>query len=1256
MVLFLNSNQQEEPPKPQDDVQTYDIYWNVDREQYMVQTESGLSARKRDKDGFWHIRFFVNGQLTELKVADGAIVSAIDSARAMGLEFDAEGTVIGVIDIDDMPVTKAAWNFFVKSVGKKKVKFNSSTSFEGINAELTLAENCEIYDMTGHSGEPGTKTELLEMDRVCAFANEDGEVYLIFVYERQIVKTITAYCDECKEEAQWVEWTDTKTLPIVSGHYFLSGDVTLRDQQSILENNTKICLDLNGKTVTGARNCRVYALFEHNIVLSIFDNSEAKTGVIKAIGESPNEGGVIWVRHKDGTCNLYGGTLDGSEYYLINAEVYEGDNIYYVGKHGATVNTGGTFNMYNGTIIGGTAYRAENCPWEYAGNGGAVCVMPHNDVEAGIFNMYDGEIYGGIANAGGNIQLYGEMNMYGGKIYGGQTKDANGKLIQSTGWENMFIVNGTFSMSGGEIAGHVQAIDTAAGDKYAATINLSGTAVIYGAESGYTNITLHAGSGDGVKINVGKMEEGACIGITASGVFTTQTDAENAKYFISDTPGTFVAYQGGLAVVLKTSSIEMCECGDKAVGMPGHTCTDLTWTEVPGNSALNPAFFVQGGNYKLMGNVTLTESIVVSASAKQLRIDLNGYTLSVGNGSRVVNTWLATNLEILTITDSSASGNGKIRVFGTANTEGGCVAATNNVVFKLYGGTLDASGYTMTSDWAGGAAVFVFGNSKFYMYGGQILGGKCTLQNGSAVDIYSETAAMTMYGGVIRGGYSDNSGGNIRVLGSMNLHGGEVYGGSVKGSGGNLLLVGTFNMTGGKIYGGSGAYGYNIASYGGTMNLSGGEIAGGVMVEGASKVNLSGNIKINAGEDYNLKLGDEAAVVVVGELVVGETANIKVSASVGRVFATGNGVELNDTNKAFFSSEVESTEITVKDGGFAITLEATDILGCECGGRAVGNEHHTCNELSWIEVPANEALNPSFFAGGGSFKLMGDVTVTDQIIISGSATELHIDLNGYTLTKAGGERVINGWAASNLVSLTITDSSEAGTGKITENITKANGPEVMYAAYAQLRMGDGVCWNGDSGHSRMCAEDAVVVRDEKGVIEPQYSYVLMHEQGVERINPEKMTYSMCDTFVKYSFDQLFRGTYLPVTVPELAGAAVDVPTCTLEGGLEEDNRFALTTGIVKANYSLDYVTMVITDETGNEVFNHWMFPSVTKRLDNNSNDYQIRCLIMEFDLAGYAVPLKYVSLESGKTYHAVITGNLATGDSFVVKDFSFTNG
>ena len=226
---------------------------------------------------------------------------------------------------------------------------------------------------------------------------------------------------------------------------------------------------------------------------------------------------------------------------------------------------------------------------------------------------------------------------------------------------------------------------------------------------------------------------------------------------------------------------------------------------------------------------------------------------------------------------------------------------------------------------------------------------------------------------------------------------------------------------------------------------------------------------------------------------------------------------------------------------------------------------------------------------------------------------------------------------------------------ISKNYTEANGPEVMYEAYAQLRLADAIVFYFETGHTRMIAEEPVVIRDENGKIDGQYSYVLCHEQGVTVLDEKNKTYSTCPTFKKYTFENLFAGYYLPVTNIEFITGEFDIPECTLEGGVS-DSRLGLTTGIVKANYSLDYVSMVITDSQGNVVFDRWMFPTVAKRADNNSYDYQIRRVIMEYDLAGFAVPLRTVNFQPGETYHAVITGNLATGDSFVVNDFSFTHG
>jgi len=65
-----------------------------------------------------------------------------------------------------------------------------------------------------------------------------------------------------------------------------------------------------------------------------------------------------------------------------------------------------------------------------------------------------------------------------------------------------------------------------------------------------------------------------------------------------------------------------------------------------------------------------------------------------------------------------------------------------------------------------------------------------------------------------------------------------------------------------------------------------------------------------------------------------------------------------------------------------------------------------------------------------------------------------------------------------------------------------------------------------------------------------------------------------------------------------------------------------------------------------------------KRLVTRSDFDGLACAMMlkELDLIAFAVPLKEVAFQKGETYHAVITGNMPTGDSFVVKDFSFTNG
>lgn len=226
----------------------------------------------------------------------------------------------------------------------------------------------------------------------------------------------------------------------------------------------------------------------------------------------------------------------------------------------------------------------------------------------------------------------------------------------------------------------------------------------------------------------------------------------------------------------------------------------------------------------------------------------------------------------------------------------------------------------------------------------------------------------------------------------------------------------------------------------------------------------------------------------------------------------------------------------------------------------------------------------------------------------------------------------------------------------TKKYTDYNGDVVMYDSYAQLRMGDAVIYRHETGgHSRVCSSDAVVVRDETGKINGQYSYVLMHEQGVETRDEDNLTYTTWKVDEKYTFENLYSRYYLPITIKEFITGEFQEVECTLEGGLN-DSRLGLTTGTIHSNYALDYVTVQIADDAGNVVFKQIMFPGVSRAVIDGGYYTQCRMGHKEFDLANFGSALQKINLEKGADYHATITATLMPGDSVVVNDFTFTNG
>ena len=226
---------------------------------------------------------------------------------------------------------------------------------------------------------------------------------------------------------------------------------------------------------------------------------------------------------------------------------------------------------------------------------------------------------------------------------------------------------------------------------------------------------------------------------------------------------------------------------------------------------------------------------------------------------------------------------------------------------------------------------------------------------------------------------------------------------------------------------------------------------------------------------------------------------------------------------------------------------------------------------------------------------------------------------------------------------------------LTDPFILGNDEQTIYESYAAMRAGDAYCYHKETGgHTRMAAEDPVVVRDQNGLIDPQLSYVISHEQGYYTRDDEAGTYSSWRIGFKYYFANLYFDWVVPVTCEELLSGELEPVEVTLEG--KQDGYAGMFTGTVHANYHLDAVTLMITDSKGNVVLDHPMWVDAQKNAEYANQYYTGRVLNEKYDLANMSMIISNADLKPGETYHYTITANLATFDNVVVNESSFTYG
>lgn len=229
---------------------------------------------------------------------------------------------------------------------------------------------------------------------------------------------------------------------------------------------------------------------------------------------------------------------------------------------------------------------------------------------------------------------------------------------------------------------------------------------------------------------------------------------------------------------------------------------------------------------------------------------------------------------------------------------------------------------------------------------------------------------------------------------------------------------------------------------------------------------------------------------------------------------------------------------------------------------------------------------------------------------------------------------------------------------ITGDICKANGEDVMFAAYAKLQKADGLSVNTKGGAHAMLVSEVHTVMDGDR-IDPEESYVLVHEQtssyfkkGETRFEESlgQDVYVMGGVDRKYTFRKLFKAGYLPVTCKEFIDeTALPVEEVTDSWAGEEFDENSMFEGAFTSNYRIVDVRVEILDGSG-EVLSY----AVCCAGGGERNLFLLSRFEAELEQRVLAGGIHWEQMQHGQEYTARFTCRLSTGAEFVPREFTFT--
>lgn len=694
-----------------------EIYWNLSPE----------IARTPDADGYYRITLAVLGRKKTFKTKSADLVNKIDSAetRCVGLKLSGDEIIAVYYPTSNIEGytggTTDVWCDITAISGTTYTLQNNIASSDNYGKEynVTIPASCPVY----HGGSQGEPTTLQVDDRILCLKDGSDNVCYVVVVDRPGDKAYTAYCQACEKDATWYVWDGVTALS--NGKHFYLAENTDQLATGNINADTTVCLDLKGKTLTGAAS--ILRNFNIKGTFSLMDSGS--TGKVIATKSGASAAPVFSVS-ADAVFKLYGGTLTST---------------YSSERAGVGLVQGGTFYMHGGVLENGkTTSTALNR------GGGNLEVLGDS-----TFYMYGGTIRGGHAvSYGGNISGYAGAKLY---LLGG------------------VIENGTSDMGGGDVSakGNI----TVGGNVQIGEVYLFADKLIKNA----ADKPLTTGASIGVKLEAaGVFTES--LDATTAGCFHSCT----ADEIYREDDGTLSV---GIHVVHKhcvcmgADVSHSCNNSQVWEPWPGNTAWESgKYYYLTADVKDTAAIRVEAGEelnlclngYDLIGKTSLVRMLYVYGKLN-ICDHKEGGSFSGTVKSRCSDS--SKNAPVFCVYDG-----GQLRVYGGNFTtekgmnEGGIGVTNPGGTVYIYDGCFYGGSASTTSN--GGGNISVYRNGRLVMYGGTITGGTAA-NNGANVYLRETGSIFEMYGGTISGGTSENGSvagkGQITLGGNATITGGTIY-------------------------------------------------------------------------------------------------------------------------------------------------------------------------------------------------------------------------------------------------------------------------------------------------------------------------------------------------------------------------------------------------------------------------------------------------------------------------------------------------